>query len=97
MSSGPLAWQLEFSPKALRQLNKLPQESCVALLVKLRALVDGLSIGQPLPGPPAIKKLKGTEAWRLRVGDHRAIFQVIPGQPRRLLVTTLGHRRDVYD
>lgn len=91
-----MAWQLEFSPKALRQLHKLPHENRAALLAKLRILLDALASGQSLPGPPLIKKLKGAEAWRLRVGDHRAIFQMVPGQPRRLLVTTLGHRREVY-
>ena len=42
------------------------------------------------------KKLKGRDAWRIRVGDYRVIYEI---HDSRLIVTiiTIGHRREVYD
>jgi mRNA interferase RelE/StbE len=48
------------------------------------------------PRPPGCKKLKGRDAWRIRIGDYRAIYEINDG---RLVVTviTIGHRREVYE
>lgn len=47
------------------------------------------------PRPPGAKKLTGREAWRVRVGDYRIIYEV---EDDRLvvLVVDLGHRQGVY-
>src|SRR5258708_35230370 len=39
---------------------------------------------------------KGRDAWRIRVGDYRAIYEINDG---RLIVTvtTIGYRREVYE
>jgi mRNA interferase RelE/StbE len=34
--------------------------------------------------------------WRLRVGDHRVIYE-IDREHNRVVVLFIGHRRDVYD
>lgn len=40
--------------------------------------------------------LKGKEGFlRLRVGDYRVIYQVIPRRSE-ILVLKVGHRREVY-
>lgn len=41
-------------------------------------------------------RLKHSEYWRLRIGDHRAIYE-IDHEMERVLILYLGHRRDVYD
>jgi mRNA interferase RelE/StbE len=48
------------------------------------------------PRPPGCKKLRGRDAWRIRIGDYRAIYEIDDG---RLIVTviTVGHRREVYE
>ncbi len=28
------------------------------------------------PRPPDVKKLKGRDAWRIRVGDYRVIYEI---------------------
>jgi len=48
------------------------------------------------PRPPNAKKLKGRDAFRVRVGDHRVIY-TIEDDILLIVVVTLGHRRDVYE
>jgi mRNA-degrading endonuclease RelE of RelBE toxin-antitoxin system len=40
--------------------------------------------------------LKHSEFWRLRIGDHRAIYE-IDRETERVFILFLGHRREVYD
>ncbi|MFO7900271.1 MAG: type II toxin-antitoxin system RelE/ParE family toxin [Planctomycetota bacterium] len=41
------------------------------------------------------KKLRGRDAYRLRVGDYRVIYTV-DDDARRVTIVGVGHRRDVY-
>ena len=47
------------------------------------------------PRPADVKKLKGRDAWRIRVGDYRVIYEIYD-RVLRILVITVGHRREVY-
>lgn len=47
------------------------------------------------PRPSGCQKLSGREAWRVRVGDNRVVYE-IDDPARRVLVVHIGHRRDVY-
>jgi mRNA interferase RelE/StbE len=47
------------------------------------------------PRPPGIKKLKGREGWRLRIGDYRVIYEIDDTQ-KIIIVLHVGHRRDIY-
>lgn len=46
-----------------------------------------------LTGEGDVKRLKGTDALRLRDGDYRVILK---DTPERLVILTVGHRREVY-
>lgn len=41
-----------------------------------------------------VKRLKGRDGMRLRVGDWRVIFYEDQGT---IIVAAVGHRRDIYD
>lgn len=43
-----------------------------------------------------VKKLVGSNLFRLRVGDYRIIFD-IEEDKLRILVLNIGHRRSIYD
>jgi mRNA interferase RelE/StbE len=75
-------------PSAQKQLNKLPNAIATRIEDKMMELGED-------PRPPGCKKLKGREAWRIRIGDYRLIYEINDG---RLIVTviTIGHRREVY-
>ena len=76
-------------PSAQKQLNKLPNAIATRIEDKMMELGDD-------PRPPGCKKLKGREAWRIRIGDYRVIYAINDG---RLIVTVIiiGHRREVYE
>jgi mRNA interferase RelE/StbE len=76
-------------PSAQKQLSKLPDAVATRIEEKLLELEHD-------PRPPGCKKLRGRDAWRIRIGDYRAIYEIDDG---RLIVTviTIGHRREVYE
>lgn len=47
------------------------------------------------PRPPNCLKLKGREAWRIRVGDYRVIYE-IADEIVTVTVVEIGHRREIY-
>lgn len=47
------------------------------------------------PRPPGARKLRGRDAWRIRVGDYRVIYE-IRDDLLRVVVVVIGHRREVY-
>ena len=76
-------------PKSVRkELDRLPDEIAKKVLARLAALETD-------PRPPDVKKLKGRDAWRIRIGDYRVIYE-IHDRVLRILVITIGHRREVY-
>lgn len=49
----------------------------------------------PVPQRVKLLKGKGSEAYRLRVGDYRILYQ-IKNDILTALVIKIGHRREVY-
>lgn len=47
------------------------------------------------PRPYGYKKLKGEDAYRIRVGDYRVIYEI---EDDKIIVTvvSVGHRKDIY-
>ena len=43
-----------------------------------------------------LKRLQGEKLWRLRIGDYRAIVDVIISM-NKIIVVRIGHRKNVYD
>ena len=76
-------------PSAQKQLNKLPNAIATRIEDKMMELEQD-------PRPPGCKKLKGRDAYRIRIGDYRVIYEIHDG---RLVVTviTIGHRKEVYE
>jgi mRNA interferase RelE/StbE len=84
-----VAYTIQFKPLALRQIEKLPRDAQKRLVVKIETLRED-------PFPPGCRKMEGVaEAWRVRVGDYRVVYQVHHGV-LLILVVTVGHRKDVY-
>lgn len=59
---------------------------------RVLAAIDALS-GDPWP--VGCRKLAGQEAWRIRVGDYRIIYE-IHDQVLLVIVVDIGHRREIY-
>lgn len=85
-----MAWKIEFTPDAAKQLEKTGKENAKRILTFLR---EGLLQDPWQHG----KSLKGSqrEFWRYRVGDFR-ILAHIENEKMVILVVKVGHRREVY-
>lgn len=82
-------YRLEFTSGADRQFRKLPKQ----LQARLRSHIDALAQN---PRPPGSEQLKGEDnAYRLRVGDYRILYEV-HDRILLVLVVRVGHRREVY-
>ena len=89
MSSG---WKIDVTPKALRQLKKLPPATYSRIISALERDLDRhgdpRAFGEAMIG-------NWTGFWRYRVGDHRAICR-IEDAVVTIFVIEVGHRREVY-
>jgi mRNA interferase RelE/StbE len=72
-----------------KTLSKLPDRVASKLESAMLLLEDN-------PRPSGCKKLKGRDAYRIREGDYRIVYE-IEDKILRVLVLDVGHRRDIYD
>lgn len=88
-----MAWTVEISESALRELDKLDPQHTRRILKFLNDRIAGSNdprtVGQALQGA------KLGEFWKYRVGDYRLICKIVD---ERLIVIVLriGHRREIY-
>jgi mRNA interferase RelE/StbE len=87
-----LAWQIEFTPEAEKQLSKIDRQTAKRILNFLSERIAPAEDART-----AGKALKGVlrQFWRYRVGDHRIICRI---QDDRLLILVIrvAHRSDAY-
>jgi mRNA interferase RelE/StbE len=89
---GRALYGLAFGPRATAYLDNLVARKLRARLVrKARSLIDD-------PHPPGCKKLKAVmegadPVWRIRSGDYRILYVV---REFEVVITDIGHRKDVY-
>lgn len=88
-----MAWSLELSPLAQKNLSQLDQQVARRILKFLHERIV------PLDDPRSIgEALKGSrlgEFWKYRVGDYRIIARIEDGQVM-IFVVRIGNRREVY-
>jgi len=60
-----------------------------------RRITERLLSLEENPRPQGVKKLQGENAFRLRVGDYRVLYQ-IDDQAKVVTIYAVGHRREVY-
>lgn len=81
--------RIVLSPAAARQIRKLD----APVRRRMQAAVELLALD---PRPPAATRLVGGAGeWRVRVGDHRIVYEIHDGE-LLVLVLTVGHRREVH-
>ena len=74
--------------RARKALTRLPDTDYRRVLNAIYALADN-------PRPAGCSKLKGRDAWRIRVGVYRVIYEIDDGQ-HTVTIVDIGHRRDIY-
>jgi mRNA interferase RelE/StbE len=83
-----MKWRVVFVRTAEKELAKLSSEIQLRLGRAIRSLEDD-------PFPARAKRLKGREEFRIRVGDYRVLYTV-EHKSRVLMISGIGHRREVY-
>ena len=80
--------ELLIERRAQKQLARITQPDRDRIVAAVWELAEE-------PRPVGVRKLAGREAWRIRVGDYRIIYE-IHNLALMVLVISIGHRRDVY-
>jgi mRNA interferase RelE/StbE len=73
---------------AQKQLRKLDR----AVIPEIKSAIAGLALN---PRPVGYKKLKGEDAYRIRVGNYRIIYE-IDEKKIIIVVVSVGHRSSIY-
>ena len=83
-----MVYQVLVKQSAEKELAALPAQVRGRIAERLLALEEN-------PRPLDIKKLRGQESYRLRVGDYRVLF-TIDDSARLVYIYAIGHRREIY-
>ena len=84
-----MAYQIVIKKTAIKSLSKIPEPYFSTIRTAIFNLADA-------PRPNGCKKLKGREAYRIRVADYRVIYEI---EDKILLIEVIavGHRKDIYE
>ncbi|MBD2186057.1 type II toxin-antitoxin system RelE family toxin [Aerosakkonema funiforme] len=81
-----MKYQIDFKPRAIKDLNSLSAENSSRILAKIEALKNDLA--------GDVKRLTNfTPEYRLRVGDYRVLFEI---EGDKIVVYRIKHRSDAY-
>ncbi|MFQ5674247.1 MAG: type II toxin-antitoxin system RelE/ParE family toxin [Nitrospinales bacterium] len=84
-----MAYAVQISPAAARQIRKLSRSVQRKIVKRLEAL-------EAVPRPPGAVKIKGGEnLYRIRTGDYRIIYE-IRDQVLVVLILKVGDRKEIY-
>jgi mRNA interferase RelE/StbE len=82
--------EISYTADALKTLRRMPRNTADLIRRKV----------QEVAADPAkarnVKKLKGRDGYRLRVGDWRVVYDIEAGK-LVLIVIEIGPRGDIYD
>ena len=83
-----MSYTIKIKKSAQKSLAKIAQPHQVNIIQSIRNLSNQ-------PRPNACKKLAGRDAWRIRVGNYRIIYEISDFE-LVVLVVNIGHRSEIY-
>ena len=81
-------YSIQIEKNAEDFLKKLQKKDAEIILNKIYSIRDN-----PFR---FLKRLQGAKLWRLRIGDYRAVVDVIISM-NKIIVVRIGHRKNIYD
>jgi len=81
-------FQIELTETAKDFLKKLQKKDAEIILNKIYSIREN-----PYR---FLKRLQGEKLWRLRIGDYRAVVDVIVSM-NKIIVIRIGHRKNIYN
>lgn len=85
----PTVYRIAVTRPARKQLLQVPDKAKGAI----QAAIDALAAN---PRPSGVKKLKGQEGYRIRVGDYRILYSIF-NSILLVEVVKVGQRGNFYD
>ena len=82
-----MAWQIEWTKEAIKDLSKLEQKEAKAITKKIEAASNN-----PYN---KFERLKGYEDYKLRSGNYRIIC-LLSHKTKTIIVEKIGHRKNIY-
>ncbi len=83
-----MIYKIFIERSAQKSLSKIPNPN-------RNRIIESISGLSTIPRPQGAKKLTGRDAWRIRVGNYRIIYEIHDDKVI-ILIVKIGHRRDVY-
>lgn len=83
-----MSYSVYLKKSAEKELLSLPPVTHDKIIKHLLALEEN-------PLPKGVKKLRGMEAYRIRSGDYRIIYQ-INGKKKIIEIIAIANRKDAY-
>jgi len=83
-----MSYSVYIKKSAEKELSLLPSATHDKIIKNLLALEEN-------PLPKGAKKLRGIEAYRLRVGDYRILYQII-SKKKMIEIISIANRKDAY-
>jgi mRNA interferase RelE/StbE len=84
-----IVYNLSLNKQAIKALEQIDEP----YYSKLKEAIYNLANE---PRPQGYKKLKGRDAYRIRVANYRVIYEILD-QVLQIEVIAIGHRKEVYD
>jgi len=84
-----MSYNLSIGRRVQKVIDQLPTN----VYHQIRSSIADLA---QTPRPVGCIKLIGEEAWRIRVGDYRVVYE-IDDKNQTVNIIQVGHRRDVYN
>ncbi|OGU66323.1 MAG: hypothetical protein A2499_15610 [Stygiobacter sp. RIFOXYC12_FULL_38_8] len=81
-------YKIQILKSADKTLRNVARKERVKIVEQISQLAEN-------PRPFGCKKLRGTEFYRIRIGDYRVIYK-IEDEVLLILVIRIGHRKDIY-
>lgn len=88
-----MAWKVEFSKTAIKQLGKIDKKWQLGILDYLEYNI-AMSDNPRAKGKALVGDKKGL--WRYKVGDYRIICD-IEDENLSILALAIGHRKEIYE
>ncbi|MBS3817139.1 MAG: type II toxin-antitoxin system RelE/ParE family toxin [Candidatus Thermoplasmatota archaeon] len=87
-----MTYQLLIEERAVEELKSVSDD----IRNRIKSKIKDILKDDPLPdGKGDIKRIKGTDYWRLRVGDYRVFYDVDKGE-KKVYIISVRHRSNAY-
>ena len=83
-----MIYSINITRRAQKVLSKLPADIQKKIVSNIRKLSKE-------PFSNLCKKLSGRNAWRIRIGSYRVIYEVNK-EELSIIIILIGHRKDIY-